>query len=147
MKIPFVVGRIMFGGLFLKAGIDHLRHRQEIKPYVESKGVPAPELMVTLTAIPLLVGGTSLILGIKPKWGSLAVLGFLAGVSPIMHDFWNTENPQERKQSMNDFLKNMALAGASVALMSVEQPKLAIPRIGEPSLIDRVREITSEIAA
>lgn len=147
MKAPFVIGRMVFGGLFLTAGINHLRHRNEMKPYVESKGLPAPELMVTLSAVPLLVGGTSLIIGIKPKLGALAVLGFLAGVSPLMHDFWKTENPQERKQSMNDFMKNLGLAGAALALMSTEQPKIKVPRVSRPSLIDTLRDITSEIAA
>jgi len=147
MKTPFVIGRVIFGALFLNSGINHLRHREEMKPYVESKGLPAPELMVTLSGIPLLVGGTSLILGVKPKLGALAVLGFLAGVSPIMHNFWKSENPQERQQSMIDFMKNMALAGAAVALMSVEQPEVKTPRLSRPSLIDAVRDITREIAA
>jgi putative oxidoreductase len=153
MKAPFVIGRLIFGAFFLNAGINHLRNRKEMKPYVEAKGLPAPELIVTLSAVPLLVGGTSLILGVKPKWGALAVLGFLAGVSPIMHNFWATENPQERQQSMIDFMKNMALAGASLALMSVEQPevktprKMKVPHVSQSSLIDAVRDITREIAA
>lgn len=153
MKAPFVIGRIIFGAFFLSSGVNHLRHRKEMKPYVESKGLPAPELMVTLSAVPLLVGGTSMVLGIKPKWGALAVLGFLAGVSPIMHDFWKTENPQERQQSMINFLKNMALAGASLAFMSVEQPEvkagrsLRTPHVSGSNLIDAVRDITREIAA
>jgi putative oxidoreductase len=151
MKAPFVIGRIIFGAFFLNSGINHLRHREAMKPYVESKGLPAPELMVTLSSVPLLVGGTSLILGIKPRLGALAVLGFLAGVSPVMHNFWKTENSQERQQSMIDFLKNMALAGASLALMSVEQPEIKaprrVPRVPQSSLIDAVRDITREIAA
>jgi putative oxidoreductase len=153
MKAPFVVGRIIFGAFFLNSGINHLRHRKEMKPYVESKGLPAPEIMVTLSAVPLLVGGTSLVLGIKPRLGALAVLGFLAGVSPLMHDFWKTENPQERQQSMIDFMKNMALGGAALALTSVEQPqmkttrKMKTPRVSQSNLIDAVRSITHEIAA
>jgi putative oxidoreductase len=153
MKAPFVIGRIIFGGFFLSSGINHLRHREAMKAYVESKGLPAPKLMITLSAVPLLVGGSSLILGIKPKWGAFAVLGFLAGVSPIMHDFWKAGDPQERQQSMVDFLKNMALAGASLALMSVEQPEIRaprkkrLPRVSQSSLINTVRDITREIAA
>jgi putative oxidoreductase len=147
MKAPFVIGRIVFGAFFLNSGINHFRHREEMKRYVESKGVPAPKFMVMFSAVPLLVGGTSLILGIKPKLGALAVLGFLSGASPIMHDFWSTENPQERQQSMTEFMKNMALAGAALALMSTEQPNIKVPRVSQPSLVDAVRDITSEIAA
>jgi putative oxidoreductase len=147
MKAPFVIGRMIFGGLFFTAGVNHLRHRKEMKPYVESKGLPKPELLVTLSVVPLLLGGASLILGVKPKLGALTVLGFLGGVSPLMHDFWSTENPQERQQSMADFMKNIGLAGAALALMSTEQPKLKIRSLSQPSLLDTVRDITSEIAA
>jgi uncharacterized membrane protein YphA (DoxX/SURF4 family) len=52
----------------------------------------------------------------------VALLGFLAGVSPIMHDFWNMEEPARRQQEMINFMKNIALAGATVALMGVEEP-------------------------
>ena len=54
-------------------------------PYAESKGVPTPESAVTLSGLPLILGGASLLLGVK--LGALAIIGFLAGVSPVMHDF------------------------------------------------------------
>ena len=56
-------------------------------PYAESKGVPTPESAVRLSALPLILGGASLLLGVKPKLGALAIIGFLTGVSPVMHDF------------------------------------------------------------
>jgi len=147
MKAPFLIGRILFGGFFLKAGIDHLRHRQEMTPYVESKGIPKPGLAVTLSAVPLLVGGTSLVLGIKPKWGALSILGFLTAVSPLMHGFWQSEDPQERANSKNHFMKNMALAGGALALMSIKEPWKASVPVAQPSLVDQIRSIGRDIAA
>jgi putative oxidoreductase len=73
--------------LFLYNGINHLREAKSMAPYAESKGVPTPESAVTLSALPLILGGASLLLGVKPKLGALAIIGFLAGVSPVMHDF------------------------------------------------------------
>ncbi|MBV8052496.1 MAG: DoxX family protein [Acidobacteriaceae bacterium] len=122
MKAPFLIGRLLFGGFFLYNGINHLRNRKQMAPYAGSKGVPAPELSVALTGIPLVIGGASLLLGAKPKIGALAILGFLAGVSPVMHDFWRKEDPNERMNEMVNFSKNMALAGGALALMGVEEP-------------------------
>lgn len=122
MKAPFLIGRLLFGGFFLYSGINHLRHHEEMAPYAKSKGVPVPELAVGASGIPLIIGGTSMLLGIKPKLGALAILGFLAGVSPIMHDFWRNEDPNERQNNMIAFLKNAALAGGALALMGVEEP-------------------------
>jgi hypothetical protein len=50
-----------------------------------------------------------------------AVIGFLAGVSPDMHDFWN-ESAERRMNDVINITKNMALAGGAIALMGVEEP-------------------------
>jgi putative oxidoreductase len=145
MKAPFLIGRILFGGYFLYNGINHLVQRKNMASYSASKGVPKPEVAVTATAVPLMVGGTSILLGLKPKWGAIAILGFLAGVSPIIHDFWRNEDPNERMNNMTSFLKNLALAGGALALMGVEEPWEASLR--KPTLTEKVRKVTRQLAA
>jgi putative oxidoreductase len=143
---PFLIGRILFGGFFLYNGINHLRQRKNMASYTASKGVPSPELAVALSAVPLLVGGTSLLLGIKPKVGAVVILGFLVGVSPIMHDFWRNEDPAERNNNMISFMKNVAL-GATLALMGVEEPWEASVPVGRPGLMQKARAVARMIAA
>lgn len=147
MKAPFLLGRLLFGGFFLYNGINHLKQRKNLAMYAQSKGVPKPEIAVAISAVPLLIGGTSLLLGIKPKLGALAILGFLAGVSPVMHDFWRNEDPNERMNNMINFMKNLALAGGALALMGVEEPWEASVPVAQPSLVDRMRIISRRIAA
>ncbi len=147
MKTPFLIGRILFGGFFLYSGINHLRDRKKMASYTESKGVPAPELAVTLSAVPLIAGGASLLLGIKPKMGALAIAGFLAAVSPVMHDFWRSEDPEQRQNDMISFLKNVALAGGAVALMGVDEPWEASVPIAQPSLAQRVHRAGRRLAS
>lgn len=147
MKTPFVIGRILFGGFFLYNGINHLLKKQEMAPYAASKGVPNAEFSVAASGIPLIIGGTSLLLGVKPKIGALAILGFLAGVSPIMHDFWRNEDPNERQKNMIDFMKNAALAGGALALMGVEEPWEASVPVGQPGFGKRVKKLARQIAA
>lgn len=147
MKTPFLIGRILFGGFFIYSGINHLRDREKMAPYTASKGVPAPELAVTLSAVPLIAGGASLLLGIKPKMGALAIAGFLAAVSPVMHDFWRSEDPEQRQNDMISFLKNVALAGGAVALMGVDEPWEASVPIAQPSLAQRVHRAGRRLAS
>lgn len=147
MKAPFLIGRILFGGFFLYSGINHLRKHDQMAPYAESKGVPAANLVVTLSGIPLVIGGTSLLLGVKPKLGAAAILGFLAGVSPIMHDFWRNEDPGERQSNMINFMKNAALAGGALALMGVEEPWEASVPTEHPSLRKKLRKVARDLAA
>ena len=145
MKAPFLIGRILFGGFFLYNGINHLMQRKTLASYSASKGVPKPEVAVTATAVPLIVGGTSMLLGLKPKWGAIAIMGFLAGVSPIMHDFWRNQDPNERVNNMTSFMKNLVLAGGALALLGVEEPWEA--SVSKPTLGDKVRKATRQLAA
>ena len=147
MKAPFLIGRLLFGGFFVLSGINHLRNHKQMAPYAQSKGVPKPDLMVTLAGVPLLIGGTSILLGAKPKIGALAILGFLAGVSPVMHDFWRNEDPNERQNNQINFLKNLALAGGALALMGVEEPWEASVPVEKHPLARKARKIIRQIAA
>jgi putative oxidoreductase len=147
MKAPFLIGRVVFGGFFLYNGINHLRQAKSMGPYAESKGVPAGELAVKLSAIPLIAGGASLLLGVKPKLGAMAILGFLAGVSPVMHDFWSIEDPNHRMNEMINFMKNAALAGGALALMGVDEPWEASIPVDQPKLSQRVRKFGRKLAA
>src|SRR5712691_10557893 len=116
MKAPFLIGRLLFGGYFLYSGINHFKQRGMLAQYASAKKVPNPELAVTASGAVLVAGGASLLLGVKPKLGAAAIIGFLAGVSPIMHDFWRVQDPNQRMNEMINFTKNMALLGGAVAL-------------------------------
>src|SRR5438477_5894247 len=122
MRVPFLLGRMLFGGYFIMSGINHFKQTKQMAQYAASKGVPEPDLAVRATGAVLIAGGTSILLGIKPKLGTAAIIGFLAGVSPIMHDFWKQEQPEQWMNDMINFTKNMALIGGAMSLMGVEEP-------------------------
>jgi putative oxidoreductase len=122
MRIPFLIGRIMFGGFFLYSGINHFLKRKTMAQYARSKNVPLAEAAVVATGTMLFIGGASVISGVKPKIGIAAAVTFLAGVSPVMHNFWNQQDATIRQNEMVHFAKNMALLGAAVSLMSIDEP-------------------------
>ena len=121
MKAVFLLGRLLFGGFFLYNGINHIKQQQALSQYAGAKQVPNPELAVIASGIAILVGGGSVVLGLKPKIGILAIIAFLSTVSPAIHDFWNAQDPQQRQNDMINFSKNMALLGAALALIGVEE--------------------------
>jgi putative oxidoreductase len=141
MKAPFLIGRLLFGGFFLYNGINHLRQRKNLAQYAQAKNVPMAEIGVIATGVALTIGGASVLLGVKPKLGSLAILGFLAGVSPVMHDFWRAEDANQRTNDMIHFMKNMALAGGALALMGIEEPWPVSVPVAQPDAVDRIRKI------
>jgi uncharacterized membrane protein YphA (DoxX/SURF4 family) len=123
MSVTSALGSAIFGGFFLYNGIHHLRDTEPLAQYAGAKGVPKPDFMVKATGVMLLAGGASVLLGIKAKWGALAIMGFLAGVSPVMHDFWRQEDPGQRQNDQINFAKNLALLGAAMELMGHSESK------------------------
>jgi putative oxidoreductase len=115
------LGRLILGGFFVSSGINHFQKTKDMVGYAASKGVPKPETAIQLTGAMLLLGGTMLALGIKPKIGALVVAGFLAGVSPVMHNFWSIEDPAQKMNDQINFFKNLALLGASLAVAGAEE--------------------------
>jgi putative oxidoreductase len=117
MEIALLVGRILFGGFFIMSGINHFRNLAMMSGYAGSKNVPSPRLAVIGTGVMLAVGGASVLLGIVPIVGLMVLILFLLSTLVTMHDFWNLKDPQQRAAEQVNFLKNVALIGASLALM------------------------------
>ena len=147
MKSIFLIGRLIFGGFFLYNGIHHLQQRKAMAQYASSKGVPRPELAVVGSGALLLAGGASVLLGIKPRWGTLAIITFLSGVSPVMHDFWKSDDPARKQSDMINFMKNMAMLGAAMAFMGMEEPWPVSVPIGQPNRFERVKKYVRQVAA
>jgi len=147
MKAAFLLGRIIYGGFFVYSGIHHFQERKSLAQYASGKNVRLPELAVTATGALLIAGGTSILLGVKPKWGTLAVMTFLAGATPVIHDFWRADDPNQKQNDAVNFMKNTALLGGALALMGVEEPWPVSVPIGQPSKMERVRRFAREIAA
>ncbi len=121
MKALFLAGRLVFGGFFLYNAIHHFQAHGALTQYAAAKKVPIPDAAVAVSGVMMAIGGASIVLGLKPQYGALAIAGFLAGVSPVMHDFWRAEDPQQRQSDEINFAKNMAMLGAALALMGVER--------------------------
>lgn len=147
MKTVFFLGRLIFGGFFLYNGLHHFQEKKALAQYAAAKNVPMPDIAVTASGAMLMLGGASILLGVKPKIGALAIAGFLAGVSPIIHDFWRTEDSQQRQNEMAHFMKNMAMLGGVMALMAMEEPWPVSLPIGQPSRLEQVKKYVRRVAA
>jgi uncharacterized membrane protein YphA (DoxX/SURF4 family) len=146
MKAPFVIGRMMFGGFFLYNGINHFLHVRELAGYARAKNLPSPEAAVIASGAALVAGGASIMLGVHPKLGAAAIVGFLATSSPTFHNFWDHDDPHNRQNDMVHFTKNLALAGAAIALAGVDEPwPVSIPSGKKTSMLRRVGETAQRL--
>jgi putative oxidoreductase len=104
------------------APINHFLNRKMLADYARSKGVPAPDIAVTVSGLLILAGGLSILAGVQPKVGAGLISTFLLGVSPQMHAFWKEQDTQQRMHEMVNFTKNMALVGASLLAAGRPEP-------------------------
>lgn len=122
IDIALLIGRLLFGGFFLLSGVKHFTGLDQMVPYAESKNVPLARLAVPATGLLMLLGATSVVLGLYPRIGLGLIALFLIGTTPTMHDYWTQEDPQARMNERTHFLKNTALLGATLALMALSTP-------------------------
>ena len=137
MRPLFVLGRAIFGGFFLYNGINHLLHEKMMSQYAAAKGTPVPDAAVTASGAMLIVGGLSVLAGVKPRHGLAAIIGFLIPVSLQMHRFWEEQDPEKKMTETIHFMKNMALVGAALTMMEIKEPW--------PASIDELRKDDEEM--
>ena len=109
-----------------------------IAPYAGAKHVPFPDASVIASGALLILAGSLVALGVKPKIGAAAIITFLATVSPAIHNFWAAEDPQEGAQEVFHFTKNMALLASALALMGVEEPWPLSVSLERPGRFERI---------
>jgi putative oxidoreductase len=117
-----LLSRVILGFYFLFNSFNHFRSLNSMAEWVKSKNIPVPKLMVALTGILLLIGGFSILLGAYIEIGITALTLFFLPVTFVMHDFWRETDPQMKMMHMINFMKNLALWAAILALLFIPQP-------------------------
>jgi putative oxidoreductase len=121
MDVVFLIGRVLFALLFVSSGfMAHLGEGgKQGREYARSVGAPSPDLLVPLSGIAIIAGGLMIAFGIWADLGALLVVGFLVGITPIMHAFWKVEDPQMQQLQIAMFFKNTALLGGALIIFYV----------------------------
>ena len=122
MDTAFLIGRIIFGGYWLMAAVNHFKNLNHMSEYAKAKGTPLPKLAVAGTGVLLLTGALSMLLGVYASFGIALLIVFLLGVSFQMHTFWKLDNAQMKQIDMINFTKNMALIGALLMFLLLPRP-------------------------
>jgi putative oxidoreductase len=113
MLVP--VGRALYAAIFIMASFGHFS--PQTIAYASSQGVPLASLAVPLSGIMSLVGGLSVALGYKTRYGAALLVAFLVPVTLMMHKFWAVPDPMMAQMQQAMFLKNVALLGTALLLM------------------------------
>lgn len=119
MEIILLIGRIIFGGFFFIMGMMHFKNHKNLTAYAIAKGVAAPVFSVLISGFVILLGGLGVILGVYVNVSLILIAIFLFFVTLKMHRFWKETDPNMKMAETQQFLKNMALFGATLALYAL----------------------------
>ena len=112
-----VVGRLLLCTIFFMAAVGNkIPHFSDVAKFMESVGVPAPQLLLAGAIVFLLVGSLSVIVGYKARVGAVLLLMFLVLASYYFHPFWKREG-QAQQDQMIHFMKNLSMMGAMLFIM------------------------------
>lgn len=115
MRAIVPLGRVLFALIFVASVVGHFSSAQISE--AAAHGVPLATLLVPLAGLIALVGGVSVLLGYRARFGALLLLVFLVPVTLVMHKFWGLADPQMAMLQKAQFMKNTSLIGACLLLM------------------------------
>ncbi|MEU2261515.1 DoxX family protein [Streptomyces sp. NPDC019645] len=113
MDVLVLRGRILFAVVFLSSAVGHLTQHKQLGAYAAAKGVPAAEASTVLSGVVMLLGGLSIVLGVRADLGALLIAVFVFPAALVMHAFWKESDAQTRQTEQISFLKDTALGGAA----------------------------------
>lgn len=114
MKYLVLLGRILYSAIFLMSGPGHFT--QKSIGYAAAQGVPLASLAVPFSGALAIIGGLSILLGYKAKYGAWLLVLFLVPVTFMMHRFWGVADPMMAMMQQVNFMKNIAMLGAALLI-------------------------------
>ena len=114
---PSALGRAPYSGVLAYMAYDGFKHNERRVEIAEESGLPLPEFMVPFATGMLLVANLGIIFWKFPRASAGALVVFFLSTTPVIHNYWTMEGAERQGNKIN-FLKNLALLGGSIMLLS-----------------------------
>jgi putative oxidoreductase len=112
-----IVGRVVFGAFFVIAGIRNFIHFDERRELKTNYGWTLPAPLLALGFAIQILGGLSVLLGIWPVFGAVALIVFLVPATALFHNFLRFEG-KERDPHLYLTLVNTTLVGGFLMVIA-----------------------------
>ena len=112
-----VAGRVLMSFIFLESGYGKITGFAGTSAFMEAKGMPLVPLLLTGAIVTEIIGGLSLLLGVKARWGALLLFLFLIPTTLIFHNFWAVPDGERAMQQIQ-FMKNLTIMGGLLVVVS-----------------------------
>jgi putative oxidoreductase len=123
-SIGLLASRILLSGIFLFSGTSKIFAFAQTQSYMSGKGMHMTGLFLVLAILIELCGGLSVLLGVFPRLGALALILFLIPTTIVFHRDFSAAG-----QSVQ-FAKNLAILGGLLAILAVGGGEFSLRRPG-----------------
>jgi putative oxidoreductase len=113
-----LAGRVLFAVFFVSAAWGHIQGHAARVEYSRAARMPFPYVAGWPSGLWLAAGAASVAVGIWPDIGTLMLGAFVLPAGLLFHGYWRVEDPAQRQTQQMAFLRNVALAGASLSLFA-----------------------------
>ena len=110
-------GRLLMSGMFVSGGWDAFKAPAQRAPKAAAIGIPFPELATRANGAVMLVCGIALGAGVAVQPAAAVLAMSLVPTTIAGHAFWK-EDPKARTGQRIHFLKNLAMLGGLLVLLS-----------------------------
>ncbi len=128
MKYIVLLGRILYSAIFITAGPGHFT--AGTIGYAAAKGVPLASIVVPISGAMAILGGLSILLGFKAKYGAWLIVVFLVPITLMIHNFWTVADPMARQIQYLNFIKNVSMLGAALMITHFGSGPLSVDKKG-----------------
>jgi putative oxidoreductase len=111
------LSRFLVAAIFLMSGAGKIFGFNQTAGMMEAVGFPAPQFFLVGAILLELVGGLSVLLGFKTRFGAAALILFMIPATIIFHAS-GIADPANGQAQMIHTLKNLAIIGALVNILA-----------------------------
>jgi uncharacterized membrane protein YphA (DoxX/SURF4 family) len=111
------VARPLLAGVCITGGWSSFKKPEPRAGKVEAAGLPEPTLLVKVNAVTMIVAGTALALGIRPREAAAVLIGCLVPTTIVGHPFWQEEGGARTGQQIH-FNKNVSMIGGLLMVVA-----------------------------
>lgn len=119
MEILLIIGKVLFGLLFVGSGIGHIKNVEAMTGYAQYKNLPFPKVVVLVSGVAIIAAPVFFVIGIFEVAALITLAVFLAATAVIFHNYWTIEDPQTKMNEQISFNKNVALLGAVLVILAL----------------------------
>lgn len=124
-KYTALAGRAFLSAIFLMSGLGKIANFEGTRQYMEAYGMPLTALFAAGAIAFEVLGGLSLLLGFKARWGAWVLFLFLIPVTLIFHAL-GIGDPEQGQMQVIHTLKNLAIMGGLLTAASFGPGELSL---------------------